>query len=196
MTTKFKLRRDVLSDLAVVGVVALALVLGLLLRNATLYRTENFAFDNLGITGTVPAGWVKTFGDDPLISVRNPAAGAFSPVLELRRRPLAEEANVKMVMDALSLERAVTVDAAYKSMDVMTVTVQGAPATQRRFTYVEVNHNPYVDRLPVVVEGIDVALRRDEQVVVLTFMTDSDTFDLYYPYFRAFAEGLKFEVVK
>lgn len=195
MIAKLKSRRDLLADLAVVAMVALALVLGLLLRNFTLYRTEKFAFDNLGITGRVPADWLKEFGDDPLLSVRNPMAGGFSPILELRSRPLAEEANEAMVLDALALERAATVDA-YKTLGVTQVLVNETPATQRRYAYVEVNHNPYVDRLPLVVEGVDLTLRREGQVVVVTFLADSDTFDLYYRYFRAFVEGLKFEVVK
>ncbi|MBN2003320.1 MAG: hypothetical protein JXA21_08185 [Anaerolineae bacterium] len=195
MIAKLKARRDLLADLAVFGVVVLALVLGLLLRNSTLYSTEKFAFDNLGITGRVPAGWLKEFGSDPLLRVRNPMAGEFSPMLELRTRPLAAEADVALVLDALALDRAASVDA-YKALGVTQVLVKEDTATQRRFAYVEVNHNPYIDRLPVVVEGVDLALRHEGRVVVVTFVAEKDSFDLYYRYFRTFVEGLEFEVVK
>ncbi len=195
MITKLKTRRDLLADLAVVGVVTLALLLGLWLRDLALYSTEEFAFDNLGITGDIPAGWLKEFGKDPLLSVRDPSAGVFNPVLELRTYPLAAEADVTMALDALALERAATVEA-YKTLDVAVVPMQEMTATQRSYAYVEVNHNPYVDRLPLVVEGVDLALRHEGRVVIVTYLADSDTFDLYYPYFRAFADGLKFEVVK
>lgn len=184
-------RRARWADLAVIGVVVIALLLGVWVRNATLHRTETFAFDNLGVSGQAPAGWAREFGDDPLVRLRDLRSGTFATTLELRRRPLAAEADVALALDALVLERAADVTA-YTQLNTEQVLVHNTTATQRGFTYVAVNHNPYVDQLPVVVRGLDVALRVADQVYVITYMANADEFDASYPYFRAFIEDLEF----
>jgi hypothetical protein len=179
------------ADLAVMAVVVIALLLGVWLRNATLHRTEGFAFDNLGIAGRAPAGWAKQFGDDPLLRLRDLRSGTFATTVELRRRPLAAEADSVLALDALVLERAAETTA-YASARTEQVLVRGGAATQRGFTYVAVNHNPYVDQLPVVVRGLDVALRVADQVYIITYQANAEEFDASYFYFRAFIEDLDF----
>lgn len=179
------------ADLAVMAVVVVALLAGVWVRRATLHRTAGFAFDNLGISGRAPADWARQFGDDPLLRLRDLRSGTFATTLEMRRRPLAAEADVAMALDALALERA-TNATAYTSLRTEQVSVHDTVATQRGFTYVAVNHNPYVDQLPVVVRGLDVALRVADQVYVITYMANADAFDASYPYFRAFIEDLEF----
>ena len=179
------------ADGAVIAVVVIALLLGVWVRNATLHRTEEFAFDNLGVSGRSPAGWARQFGDDPLVRLRDLRSGTFPTTLELRRRPLAAEADVSLALDALVLEHAADATA-YTSLGTEQVLVHNTTATQRGFTYVAVNHNPYVDQLPVVVRGLDVALRVADQVYVITYIANADEFDASYPYFRAFIEDLEF----
>ncbi|HNT74272.1 MAG TPA: hypothetical protein PKH77_04535 [Anaerolineae bacterium] len=179
------------ADLAVIAVVVVALLAGVWVRSATLHRTEGFAFDNLGISGRAPAGWARQFGDDPLLRLRDLRSGTFATTLEMRRRPLAAEADVALALDALVLERAANATA-YTSLRTEQVAVHDAVATQRGFTYVAVNRNPYVDQLPVVVRGVDVALRVADQVYVITYMANADEFDASYAYFRAFIEDLEF----
>ncbi|HOU13712.1 MAG TPA: hypothetical protein PKZ84_11395 [Anaerolineae bacterium] len=185
------LRRDRWADWAVIVLVALALLLGVWLRQATLYRAEDFTLGDAGISGRVFTGWVRQTGTDPLLTVRNPLSGSFNTVLELRSRALADEADATLVLDALALERAVTVDA-YKTLSTSRVVVHSQTATQRTFTYVLVDHNPYVDRLPEVVRGVDVALRDEGRVIVVTYLAGSETFDADYRYFRTFVENLQY----
>jgi hypothetical protein len=96
-----------------------------------------------------------------------------------------------MILDALALERAGQV-AAYKALKTEQVVVGGETVTRRTFTYVHVDSNPYVDRLPVVVRGVDLALRDGDRVIVVTFLAGVDDFDGHYRYFRAFLESLRF----
>ncbi len=184
-------RHALWADLAVIAVVIVALLLGVWVRNATVYRTEAFAFDNLGVSGRAPAGWARQFGDDPLVRLRDLRSGTFATTLELRRRPLAAEADVCLALDALVLERAAEA-VAYTTLRTEQVLVHDAAATQRSFTYVAVNQNPYADQLPVVVRGLDVALRVAGQVYLITYIADASKFDANYPYFRAFIEELEF----
>lgn len=184
------LRRDRWADWAVIALVALALLLGLLLRQSTLYRAEDFTLGDAGLSGRVFTGWVRQTGTDPLLTARNPLSGSFNTVLELRSRALAAEADPVMVLDALMLERAAVVDA-YKTLATDQVVLYGETIVQRTFTYVLVDHNPYIDRLPEVVRGVDVALRDEGRVIVVTYLAGSETFDADYRYFRTFIEDLR-----
>jgi len=183
-------RRDRWADWAVVALVAVALILGLVLREATLFRTAPFT-TRAGLAGSYPAEWVQETGDDPLLRARNARGGEFDTTLELRSRPLANDAEPALVLDALKLERAGQV-IAYRTLDTDQVLIGDRTATRRTFTYVHDDRNPYVDRLPVVVQGIDLALRGDGRIVVVTFLADAKDFDDHYRYFRDFAESLEF----
>ena len=183
-------RRDRWADWAVLALVAVALVLGWALREAILFRTAPFTIAEAGISGRCPATWVREVGEDPLLRVRNPLSGEFGTVLELRSRPLAAEAEPAMVLDALALERASQVTA-YQTLSTDQLLVGEGTATGRTFTYVHVDHSPYVDRLPVVVRGMELALRDGGRVVVVTFLAGAERFDAHYRYFRAFVDSLE-----
>lgn len=184
-------RRDRWADGAVIALAAVALILGLVLRELTLFRTAPFTIGEAGISGRCPAAWMRETGDDPLLRVRDVRGGEFDTALELRSRPLAAEAEPAMVLDALALERANQV-AAYRSLSTDQVLIGGQTATRRSFTYAYVDRSPYLDRLPVVVRGVDLALRDGGRVIVVTFLAGADDFDSRYRYFRAFVESLEF----
>ncbi len=188
--------RDRWADWAVIALVVLALLLGVWLRETTLYRAEEFTLGDADLSGRIFTGWVRQTGVDPVLRARNPLSGAFNTTLELRSRALADDADPTLVLDALTLERAATADA-YQTLSTGQVMVHGTPALQRTFTYVMVDHSPYMNRLPRVVRGVDVALRdaapRDAgRVVVVTYLADSETFDADYRYFRTFIENLRY----
>jgi hypothetical protein len=184
-------RRDRWADWAVIALVTVALILGWALREATLFRTMPFTLDEAEITGQCPANWVRETGDDPLLQARDPLGGEFDPVLALRSRPLAAEVEAVMALDALALERAQRT-AAYQSLDTVQVLVDGKVATKRTFAYVHTDTNPYVDRLPVVVRGSDLALRDGGRVIIVTLLSDADDFEAYQRHFQTFAKSLEF----
>lgn len=181
-------RRDRWADWAVIVLVAVALILGWVLRESILSRTVPFTAGT-DVSGRCPATWVRETGTDPLLRVRDPLSGAFGATLELRVRALAAETQPALVLDALALERAREVSA-YQTLSTDQVRARGEDATQRTFTYVEVNRNPYLNRLPVVVQGVDLALRDGDRVVVVTFLASAEDFDAYQRYFHAFVESL------
>lgn len=184
-------RRDRWADLTVFALVAAALILGWALREAILFRTVSFTIAEAGISGRCPATWVRETGDDPLLRVRDPLDEEFNTVLELRSRPLAPEAEPAMVLDALALERAGQV-AAYQPLDTDQVLVGGKTATRRTFTYVYVDRNPYVNRLPVVVRGTDLALRDGGRIIIVTLLAGVDNFEPHHRHFHTLVESLEF----
>jgi hypothetical protein len=169
----------------------MALILGLVLRELTLFRTTPFNITQADVAGRRPTTWVRETGDDPLLRVRNARGGEFDTVLELRSRPLATEAELTMALDMLALERSDQVTA-YQTLGTDQVLIGDQTATRRTFTYVHENNNPYVDQLPVVVRGADLALRDDGRVIVATLLAGVEAFDSHYRYFRTFTESLEF----
>ncbi|MDY6875033.1 MAG: hypothetical protein SWK90_02350 [Chloroflexota bacterium] len=184
-------RRDRWADLTVFALVAAALILGWALREAILFRTVSFTIAEAGISGRCPATWVRETGDDPLLRVRDPLDEEFNTVLELRSRPLAPEAEPAMVLDALALERAGQVTA-YQPLDTDQVLVGGKTATRRTFTYVYVDRNPYVNRLPVVVRGTDLALCDGGRIIIVTLLAGGDNFEPHHRHFHTLVESLEF----
>jgi hypothetical protein len=195
-TTQAIRRRDRWAEWAVVALVAVALLLGLALREAVRSRTVPFAFPEAPVSGRCPANWVRETGDDPLLRARDPLGGEFRTTIELRSRPLAAGAEPAIVLDALALERAGQV-ATYRMLSTDQVLLDGRNATRRTlairrtFTCVHVDSDPYVDRLPVVVRGMDLALREGDRVVVVTLLADADRFDASYRYLRRFIQALE-----
>jgi len=188
--TQTLVRRDRWADWAVIILVTLALILGLALREVVLSNTVPFTTES-GISGKYPADWIReTATADPSLSVRNPRGGEFDTVLELYNRSLAHEAQTTLALDTLKLERTGQM-AVYKDMGIEQVTIDGKTATQRTFTYIHVDDNPYLDQLPVVVQGIDLALRDGDRVVIVTFLANAEDFEINYRYFRAFTESLR-----
>jgi hypothetical protein len=184
-------RRDRWADWAVVLVVVVALGLGLLLREMTLYRYDAFAVAGGDISGRVPANWLREYSDDPLLQARDPRSGAFNTTLLLRTRPLAADMDPTLALQSLALERAGAVTA-YETLETNEVAVGGRAAIQRTFTYVQADRNPYVDRLPVVVKGIDLALQDEGRAIIVTYLASVDTFDEGYRYYRDFVESIEF----
>ncbi len=184
-------RRDRWADWTVFALVAVALILGWAMREAILFHTVPFTIAEAGVSGRCPATWMREAGDDPLLRVRDPLGGEFDTVLELRSRPLAAEAEPAMVLDALALERAGQVTA-YQPLSTDRVLVGGETATRRTFTYVYVDRNPYVNRLPVVVRGTDLALRDGDRIIVVTLLAGVDDFEAYHRHFRTLVESLRF----
>jgi len=184
-------RRDRWADVVVIVLVVAALTLGLVVRQLTLFRTAPFSISEADISGRRPAAWVREAGDDPLLRVRNVRGGEFDAVLELRSRPLATDVEPTLALDTLALERAGQVTA-YQTLGTERVLIGEETATRRTFTYVHKDSNPYLDRLPVVVRGADLALRDDGRVIIATLLASVESFDDHYRYFRAFAESLEF----
>ncbi len=182
-------RRARWSDIAVLGLVAVALLLGLVVRQQVAYAAA--FFEQGGISGACPAGWLRVTGDDPLLRVEDTLGGTFNTLFELRTTVLAAEVELALALDALALERAGQVSL-YDAIGTDTVEVGGQTAARREFVYVYHDPNPYLQRLPVVVKGVDLALRAEGRVIIATLLAAADDFDSQQARFLRFVESLEY----
>jgi hypothetical protein len=182
-------RRDRWAELAVVVLVLVALLLGIALRQRVMFGTV--PFEAGGVSGDCPARWLRQTGDDPILRVEDPLGGPFDTVIELRVVALAEEAEAALALDSLALDRA-RGSSSYQNLGTETVLVGEELAVQRRFVYVYDDPNPYLQNLPVVVQGVDLALRDGGRVILATLLAAADEFDDEQARFVDFVRSLEY----
>ena len=175
-------RRDRWVSLAVVGVFALALILGWVLKMAAQGRS---AVGDAGDTSVrYPSGWVRSETEAPvLFKAQDLWATPYRTTLTLERRPVPPDtvSPLSYVQSSLDLERGRTWTA-YRTLQLdEPVTVEGrelqqeelATGEERRgmlvtFVYVEPNPNPFVETIPVVMQGEDYLFSAGDYVYVST----------------------------
>jgi len=168
--------------MAVVGVFALALILGWVLKTAAQGRTT---VGDAGETSVrYPSGWVRSDAKVPvLFKAQDLWATPFRTTLTLERRPVPPDtvSPLSYVQSSLDLERGRTWTA-YRTLELEEpVTVDGrtlqpeelVTGEERRgmlvtFVYVEPNPNPFVETIPVVMQGEDYLFSVGDYVYVST----------------------------
>jgi hypothetical protein len=163
-------RRDRWASWAVVGVVALALLLGWGVKALAENRTVVFQSEQFRIP--YPAGWVRVNADAPIILQVEKLASPARTTLTLQRRPAPPDATNPLgaVQQALTLERGRTWTA-YRVLNVeQSDAVPGRDALRVTFAYVANNPNPFMAAPPVVMLGQEYLfpVEADVQIVTMT----------------------------
>ena len=162
-------RRDRWVSLAMVGVFALALILGWVLKTAAQGRTT---IGDAGETSVrYPSGWVHSDVEPPvLFKAQDLWATPFRTTLTLERRPVPTDtvSPLSYVQSSLDLERGRTWTA-YRNLQLdEPVSVGERTGMLVTFVYVEPNPNPFVETVPVVMQGEDYLFSVGERVYVCT----------------------------
>jgi hypothetical protein len=65
-------------------------------------------------------------------------------------------------------------------------------ATAMSYAFVATEANPFLESIPVVVEGLDILTIRRGQAIVITFLSDAGNYDQNYVMFEQFLRNLRF----
>ncbi len=171
----------------------LALFLALQIKNATESATVIYADPQVGITAQYPQNWLIDTGGDSVLRVRNVSADGFKTSIQVQVLPVNVEITERNLIDDLILSRSQTL----ASFDVLaregiTLGEDERPATAMTFTYVDSEQNPFLESLPIVVEGMDVISTQGGQALIVTFLSDASTFQANLPTFQRFLNDLDF----
>ncbi len=183
-------RRDRWVSWAVVGLVVVALLLGWLVKVAAEGRT--IAYKAEGLSLRYPSGWVRANVEAPtLLRVEDRTATPFRTTLMLQRLPMPQgNRPVAAVQQGLALERGRTW-IAYRVLSVEEpATVEGRTGMRVTFAYVEPNHNPFLETVPVVMEGEDFLLPAGDQVYVATVTAAEENFARALRHLRTLVQSL------
>lgn len=170
-----------------------AFVIGINLRDSTLNATTLYTNSQAGITAQYPANWlIDSSPGNYVFRVRDPSQVGFKTTFQVAVSPVSPSTTARNVLDAFSLNRAPTL-AAYSVLAVEPfVLPDESEATAMTYTFVATETNPFLESVPVVVEGMDILTIKRGQAIVITFLSDSRTYEQNYAIFEQFLRNLKF----
>ena len=188
-------RRDRWMSWIVVGVFLVALILGWGVKTAAEGQSKSFAAE--GISGKYPEGWTLAEVEEPvLFQAEELWAQPYRSTLTLQRRPLPGGMSdpLRVVQQSLVLERG-RGWTAYRVLETETeVSFEGRTGLMRvSFAYVETNPNPFLETVPVVVEGEDYFFVSQDgnSVYIVTFTAAEQNYDREQRVLQAFMRALQ-----
>lgn len=170
----------------------LAIFIGLNLRDAALTATVAYINRQAGIRAQYPANWLIDESGDYVFRVRDLSRIGFKTTIQVATRPISPLTATRNVLDAINLNRAQTL-AAYEVLSEELYTLPNdVAATAVTYTFVDTQDNPFLQGIPVVVQGLDILTIRGGQALVITFLADASAFDRIRPVFDQFLDNLEF----
>jgi len=171
-------RRDRWVDAVVIALFAVALVLGWGLKSSAEARAVSFSGN--AITAQYPAGWVQAKTESPvLFQVEDRLAAPFRTTIAVQRQPLPpqNENALATVHSTMVLERGPQLTAFRVLNTQEGASMGGRNGMRVTFAYVEQNPNPFLETLPVVMEGEDFLFAVGDQAYVVTLTAAEANFD-------------------
>lgn len=171
----------------------IALMLALQIKSANETATVIYSDPVAGITVQYPQGWLLDTSSDAVLKVSDESAEGYKTSIEVRVLPLGVGLTERNLVDNLILNRSQTL----ASFDVLereslTLGEDERAATSMVFTFVAGEGNPFLESLPLVVEGMDVITAQGGQALIVTFLSDAATYEANFETFQRFLNEIDF----
>ncbi|MBN1311417.1 MAG: hypothetical protein JXB30_08360 [Anaerolineae bacterium] len=176
--------------LAVVLTVA-ALGLGLLIKQRSSTDTWPYESRGAGISANYPVGWLVDERGNYVVRMRDPKARPFKTQYIITIVPMGGQTSTRNVLDGLTLQRSTDLPA-YRVLSVQETNSGGVNLTVMNFAFVDADPNPFIQRLPVAVLGIDILIRDEDRAIIITYMSDKQVFEENRPSFDRFLSSLRY----
>jgi len=184
-------RNDRFSSFLVIAITVASIGLGSGILQSSRNQTWPYENRESGIEGRYPAQWLVDERGDYIAQIRDPRARPFKTEYVLRSIPLSEDSTIRNVLDNLTLQRSTTLPG-YRVLDISERNLGDKRITEMYFVSVSTDTNPYVERLPIVVLGLDRVIQDGNRAIVVTFLSDQESFDSNLPEFDQFMASLRF----
>lgn len=186
-------RKDRWADWAVIGVLVLALLLGTAVMAVAEGQTVEAANAEAGLTVQYPKGWLLKPAESLAFQAVDPVAGDFKTTYQVQLMPVgASEATtptLTLALNNLSLSRAQR-ETAHRLFEVTEgQAFDGQPSMEASYAYVLKGTDLFAQRMPVVVQGLDVAVAQEDRIAVFTLLASQDAFASAEKDFRRFVES-------
>lgn len=171
---------------------AFALFIGANLRDSSLYAVTVFTNSEVGITAYYPKNWLFSTPNGIVMDVQDTQRLGFKTTIRIQVLPFTDDMSPRNVIDTLALERRISLPF-YKILSVSERPLQTDDITTVvEYTYVVDLDDPFLQLVPSVVVGEDVVIIRRNQVILITFAADADTYEQDYAVFQRFLETLDY----
>jgi hypothetical protein len=184
-------KNDRFSAVLVAIVAAVSLTLGLVLRQTSQGTTWTYENAEAGIQAQYPAGWLADEDGIYLARIRDPKARPFKTQYLITVVPAGGQTSVRNVLDSLTLQRSVNLPA-YRVISVEQIEQGDQVITRMEFVFVDADPNPFIERLPVVVHGIDRIVLDGNRAIIATLMAENTTFEANREGFERFVASLRY----
>jgi hypothetical protein len=187
-------RQRIATWLAVLATLT-ALAAGAILRNNIEGASVGFIDSKAGITLRYPVNWLLSRGDlntDYIMRVEDPASLPFKTTLQIALLATGPDATINDITELLNIRRAGQLSS-YKTLEIVPTTFAGRPATRMTYAYASTDPNPSLKSLPVIVRGTDIITASRGQTYVITFLSDTTTYDENVRYFDLFTRRLELQ---
>lgn len=186
-------RRDRWSDWAVIAVLVIALLLGWAVMVAALGQRTTLVYPEVGLTVDYPRDWLIQSGQGVVFRAVDSQSGAWPTAYEVRLMPVEAGAPLTpaltMALNNASLTRAQQ-STAYQLLDLVPgKEIDGQPTMEASYALVAQADDQYLQRMPAVMLGLDVALVREGQAVIFSLVAPENTFEGAERAFRAFVRS-------
>jgi len=186
-------RRDRWADWAVVGVLLAALLLGWGVQTLAIGRCDTYSDVEAGLTVRYPQSWLLKADENLAFQAVNPASGDFGTTYRVRAWPIQAAADVTptlaLALNNASLSRA-REGTAYRLFDIVEgKEIDGQPSMEATYVYVHEGSDLFVQRMPVVVQGLDIAVARGDKAFVFSLLAATDEYEDAERAFRQFVKS-------
>lgn len=175
-------------------IAALGMVfLGLIMRNSAFTATVFFNDEINGIRAQIPENWLidQTSDEDYIFRAENIGGRPFQTIIQVSVKIVGPDATPRNVVDLLEVEGPTKL-ASYQVLSSEEFRLGDDEASQIIYTYVETDSNPFLEAIPIVVQGIDIVVKRGNQAIILTYRDASVAFDLNRFYFDRFLATVEY----
>lgn len=183
-------RSDRWADWAVIATLVAALLLGTAVMALAQGQRSHYTSAETGLTVSYPQGWLLKSGEGLVFQAVDPAAADFKTTYQVRVTPLAASTSatttLTLALNNLALDRA-RQEIAYRQLGIAQgATLGGQPTVEATYAYVVKAGDLFVERLPAVVTGLDIATVRGDQAYIFSLLAAKDTFQDTEAVFRQF----------
>jgi hypothetical protein len=190
-------RRDRWADWAVIGCLVLALLLGWAVMALAQGRRNTYANSEAGFTVRYPADWLQRDTEGSALRVVDPASGSYKTTFEIRTAMLDQTQDpasaLALVLNNASLSRAQKTSA-YRLFDIVEgQEIDGWPSMEATYVFVHEPSDIFVQQMPVVILGLDIAVAGPEQAYVFTLLAAQENFDQAEAMFRKFVKSAEIQ---
>jgi hypothetical protein len=171
---------------------AVGLLIGFNLRESILGASIIYANPQAGITAEYPQNWLLDEADNSYIfRVRDIASTSFKTTIQVAARPVGPLTTPRIIFDSLTFERGQTLGYNVISEEAYTLP-DGTQTRAMIYSFVSSQTDPFLQAIDVVTQGIDILFIEREQAVIVTFLSDANTFNDNLPVLEQFLRSLTF----
>ncbi len=180
------------SHYLVIGYGLVMFLIALNMRDSTLYATVPYQDVRAGVRVLYPQNWLLDTSGDYIFRVRDMTSPDFKTTILIQIQPISPVTTARNLLDNLSLSRSQSLSG-YRQFPRQEVTLgEDIAATSMAYTFTFSEVDPFLQSVPIPVQGLDIVVIQREQAVIITFQASAERYDELFPYFETFLADLEF----